>query len=329
MQTAANPPAGSDADREIVVTRVLDFPRERVFAAWTDPRHVGEWWGPDGFATTTLAWDFAPGGQWRYTMHGPDGVDWPNDIRYTRIVPGRHLAYEHGDDTPGAAPWFRVTVDFIDEGAGTRLTMRLVFDSAEKCAETKKHGAVDGGRQTLARFDRHLAALASDTAAATEEVFICTRELAAPPERVFAAWTEPDRLLQWFGPVGMQLENLRFDLRPGGEYHYAMHAADGSFTMYGLWRFVEIVRPVRLVIEQSFADAEGRRTPPPFPGDWPASWTTTVTFAPRDGRTRLTLRSSPAGATAAQRRFFRDMHASMQNGWGGTLDALGRHLALD
>jgi uncharacterized protein YndB with AHSA1/START domain len=145
------------AEREIVVTRVFDAPRERVFRAWTDPRHVGEWWGPRGFTTTTHAMDFRVGGVWRFTMHGPDGTDYPNDVRYTEIVEPERLAYDHGSDD-GGDPNFRVTVTFADRGGRTELTLRLVFPSAEAREAAAKYGAVEGGAQTLARLDEYLSA---------------------------------------------------------------------------------------------------------------------------------------------------------------------------
>jgi len=74
------------ADREIGTTRIFDAPRELVFRMWTDPEHVGNWWGPTGFKTTTQLIDVRPGGQWRFIMHGPDGTDYPNKIVFVEIV---------------------------------------------------------------------------------------------------------------------------------------------------------------------------------------------------------------------------------------------------
>ena len=81
---AADSAAGSTADREIVVTRLIDAPRELVFEAWTDPKHVDKWWGPRGFTSTTSEMDVRPGGIWRLVMHGPDGRDYPNHIVFEK-----------------------------------------------------------------------------------------------------------------------------------------------------------------------------------------------------------------------------------------------------
>jgi uncharacterized protein YndB with AHSA1/START domain len=82
--------------RSIIGTRVFDAPRELVFSAWTDPKHLAQWWGPDGFTTTTSAFEFRAGGVWRFVMHGPDGRDYENRITFDEIVPPERIVYHHG-----------------------------------------------------------------------------------------------------------------------------------------------------------------------------------------------------------------------------------------
>lgn len=154
---AASASAGT-ADRELVFTRVFDAPRELVWTAWTDPRHVGEWWGPRGFTTTTHEMDVRPGGVWRFVMHGPDGTDYPNRIVYTEVMRPERLAYDHGDDDGTDDVSFQVTVTFADEGGRTRLTMRMRFASAEELRRVvEEFGAVEGANQTLDRLGEYLA----------------------------------------------------------------------------------------------------------------------------------------------------------------------------
>jgi uncharacterized protein YndB with AHSA1/START domain len=143
------------SDREIVISRVFDAPRDLVFQAWTDPRHVGSWWGPTGFTTTTHEIDVRPGGVWRFIMHGPDGVDYPNKIVYLEIAKPVLLVYDHGDE---GQQYFHVTITFVEENGKTRLTMRSLFATAEEreMVVTKYH-AIEGGNQTLDRFGEHLA----------------------------------------------------------------------------------------------------------------------------------------------------------------------------
>jgi len=145
--------------RAIVGTRVFDAPREIVFEAWTDPKHLAQWWGPNGFTTTTSAFDMRPGGIWRFVMHGPDGRDYENRITFDEIVPAERIAYHHGGGDDIEPVQFRTTVTFEDLGGKTRLPMRGVFPSAqERDRVIKEYGADKGLVQTLARLGDYVAA---------------------------------------------------------------------------------------------------------------------------------------------------------------------------
>jgi uncharacterized protein YndB with AHSA1/START domain len=142
----------------ILMTRVFDAPRELVFDAWTDPRHVGQWWGPRGFTTTTFEMDVRPGGEWRFVMHGPDGRDYPNRIVFSEVVRPQRLAYAHRGDDESEPVSFQVTVTFDDVGGRTRLTMRSQFPSAEERDRViREYGAVEGGKQHLERLAEFVA----------------------------------------------------------------------------------------------------------------------------------------------------------------------------
>lgn len=80
----------------IIGVREFDAPRELVFRAWTDPKHLAQWWGPNGFSTTTSAFDLRPGGVWRFVMHGPDGRDYENRVTFDEVVPPERLVYHRG-----------------------------------------------------------------------------------------------------------------------------------------------------------------------------------------------------------------------------------------
>lgn len=149
-----------EAARSIVTTRVYDAPRELVFAAWSDPDRIAQWWGPNGFTTTTSEFDMRPGGVWRFVMHGPDGRDYQNRVTYEEVARPQRLVYRHGGEEADLEPVeFRNTVTFEDLGGRTRLTMRAVFPSAaERDRVAREHGAVEGGEQTLARLAEYLAA---------------------------------------------------------------------------------------------------------------------------------------------------------------------------
>src|SRR5882672_4172967 len=118
------------ADREIVLTRTFDAPRELVFDAWTDPRQITQWWGPTGFTTTTDEMDVKPGGVWRFVMHGPDGTDYKNKIVFIEVVRPERLVYRHAGDAETDPVRFHVT--FAAQGSKTRLTMASIFETAEE-----------------------------------------------------------------------------------------------------------------------------------------------------------------------------------------------------
>lgn len=152
-------PADHDPNRTMEVTRLISAPRDLVFKVFTTPGHIDQWWGPNGFRNETHAMDFRIGGLWHYTMHGPDGKAWPNWIRYTLIEPPVRLVYDHGGELDEPAH-FKGEITFEDEGGQTRITLRLLFPTAEALEGARAHGAIDGGNQTLARLEAYVADLA-------------------------------------------------------------------------------------------------------------------------------------------------------------------------
>ena len=140
------------ADREIVISRMISAPRELVFEAFTQVRHLSQWWGPEGFTTTTRAFEFIVGGAWDFVMHGPDGTDYQEWITWTEIVPSERIAMLHGEfrDDPNT---FESVVTFAAEGGTTRLELRTLFPSAElREAAMRNSHAMEGGRQTLSKL---------------------------------------------------------------------------------------------------------------------------------------------------------------------------------
>ncbi|MBA2544860.1 MAG: SRPBCC domain-containing protein, partial [Deltaproteobacteria bacterium] len=113
-------PIPTTSDREIVQERIFDAPRELVWKAFTERAHIDKWWGPNGFRNETSAMDVRVGGVWRYLMHGPDGKDWVNWIRYEEVTEPSRLVYAHGGDTDEAM--FHVTITFTELGNRTKLT---------------------------------------------------------------------------------------------------------------------------------------------------------------------------------------------------------------
>jgi len=99
---------------------------EQVFAALSDPARVARWWGPDGFTNTVHQFDFQPGGTWLLTMHGPDGKDYPNESRFTRIVPDALFEIEHF-----SGHHFILTIALRAAGSATDVHWQQTFDTIE------------------------------------------------------------------------------------------------------------------------------------------------------------------------------------------------------
>ena len=149
--------ADTSPELEFAFTRLIDAPRELVFAAFKDPHHISQWWGPNGFTTTTYEMDVRVGGQWLFTMHGPDGTDYENRVRYTEVKEAELLAYDHdGGDGADRMHSFKAVITFADEAQKTRVTLRLVCATKEQREMMAKFGAIEGGHQTLSRLDDYL-----------------------------------------------------------------------------------------------------------------------------------------------------------------------------
>jgi uncharacterized protein YndB with AHSA1/START domain len=155
-EAAGTAAATGTEDREIVLTRVFDAPRELVFQAYTQPEHLAQWYGPNGFTITTYEHDCRPSGRWRFMMHGPDGKDWPNRMVFREVVRPERLVFDHGSDVDDDPDQFHVTITFEDEGGRTRLTSRMVFRTREQRDVKTNFGAVELGHQTLARLAEYL-----------------------------------------------------------------------------------------------------------------------------------------------------------------------------
>lgn len=145
-------------DRTIHITREFEAPRELVFEAFSQQKHIGKWWGPNGFSTTTKSMEFKVGGEWIFTMHGPDGTDYPNRVVYTKIKNPELLKYDHfaGYEDDGKPPHFKATITFEEVNGKTKVEMNMLFPTAEKRGEAAEFGAVEGGHQTLSRLAEFL-----------------------------------------------------------------------------------------------------------------------------------------------------------------------------
>jgi uncharacterized protein YndB with AHSA1/START domain len=157
QETRAEP---ATADREIVISRVIDASRELVFEAFTEVRHLSQWWGPDGFTTTTRSFEFREGGVWDFVMHGPGGTDYAEWITWTEIVPPERIALRHGEsrDDPNV---FESTLTFAPHGTATRIEMRTVFPTTQlRDQAVEQYHAIEGGEQTLSNLAAYVTEVA-------------------------------------------------------------------------------------------------------------------------------------------------------------------------
>ena len=135
---------------------MIDAPRELVFEAFTEVRHLSQWWGPEGFTTTTRAFEFRVGGEWDFVMHGADGTDYQEWISWTEITPPERIALLHGESR-GDPNAFESIITFAPDGAATLIEMRTVFPTKEMRDEVvEKYHAIEGGQQTLSNLDSYV-----------------------------------------------------------------------------------------------------------------------------------------------------------------------------
>ena len=141
-------------NRQLRMKRMFKAPVELVWEAWTKPEHISKWWGPNGFTTTIHKMDFQEGGEWKLTMHGPDGTNYPNKSIYKEIIPFEKIVFEHIN------PHFFTTVIFTKHGEGTEIDWSMLFDSAEMLETiVKAHKADEGLKQNLEKLSAYLTKL--------------------------------------------------------------------------------------------------------------------------------------------------------------------------
>lgn len=140
---------------ELTHKRILNAPRELVWDVWTQPEHIKEWWGPNGFTITNKKMEVETGKQWDFVMHG-FGQDYENKVEYLEVVKPSLLTYRHGNEDDSISFMVHVTFD-VEDGDKTLLTMRTVFKSAEILDElNRKVNAIEGGNQTLNKLESYV-----------------------------------------------------------------------------------------------------------------------------------------------------------------------------
>jgi len=147
--------ADTTADREIVVTRVIDAPRELVFAAFTEREHIEQWWAPKG--ATTHEMNVQPGGTWRYSQAVGNGSATPFKVEFIELDKPTRLVYDYGPDAGNGSDPVRTTVTFEEEDGKTKVTLQLLFVTAVERKQAVKYGAIVGAMQALETLADYLA----------------------------------------------------------------------------------------------------------------------------------------------------------------------------
>jgi uncharacterized protein YndB with AHSA1/START domain len=213
------------SELEHVLTRTIDAPRELVWAAWTDPKHVAQWWGPRGFTNPVCELDVRPGGAIRIDMRGPDGTVYPMAGIYQSIDMPERLVFTSAALDAEGKPLFEVlnTVTFAEQGGKTKLIVHAKVVKSTAKAAPYLDGMDEGWKQTIDR----LAAYVAKQEPADRQI-VTTRVLDAPRELVFKMWTDPEHIVQWWGPKGFTTTTYSMDVRPGGVWRFVMHGPDGT-----------------------------------------------------------------------------------------------------
>ena len=306
---------------QIITTRLIAAPRELVWKVLTTPEHLQHFWGPDGFTNTYRQFDLRVGGQALFTMHGPDGTDYPNRFKFLTVEPPRLLRFDH--DNGGEGPIqhkFLGEVELFNEGAKTRIELRMTEESME-ARDAVVGFATEGGRQNLDRLAAYVAPMAAE-----KNLFVIERSFPVSQERLFKACTKVEDMMQWFSAPGMKVIKAQQDFRVGGVYHYGTASPQGQ-EMWGKVTYKEIKPNSKLVYLQSFSDKDGGMGSHPMAPTWPQEMLTVFEFVPEGAKqTKLKISWIYAGIDDTEASTFHAAHEGMTGGWTGSLDALQNYL---
>ena len=315
---AASSPSAKYAEREVVITRIFDAPRELVFKAWLDPKRLRAWWGPHKFTNPVCELDARVGGKWHVVMRGPNGMDYPCGGVYREIVEPERLVFTNiaTDDKGNPIIDGLTIVTFEEQNGKTKLTLKTRGTALVDYAAAYLTGMEAGWTQSLERLAEHLHAQVKDAPNAADREIIITRVFDAPRELIFQVWTDPKHVAQWWGPRGFSTTISEMDVRPGGFWRVVMRGPDGTDYKNKIV-FLEVVKPERLVYKHE-----------PEKNTEPSTHQSIVTFEEQPGqappKTKVTMRMIFKSA-AAKDHIVKKYNAI--EGGNQTLDRLGEHLA--
>lgn len=299
-------------------SRLFAASREQVYTAFSDPSLLTRWWGPRGFTSTLHVFDLQPGGRWHMTLHGPEGAHYPNEILFTAVTPGQQIIFDH----LGSMHRFLMSMDFTDEGGGCRLSWHMQFEDGRE-SDKLRHFIIEANEQNFDRLEVLLAELPS------ERDSVLQRSFAAPCAALYGAWTQPERLAQWWGPHAFTNPVCDFQGQADTPYRMVMRSPDGED--YPLKGQILVAQPPRhLVFTMDCSEhpdhwqdlIKPARDPEE---DNPAGLIlTSVTIVEEtDQNCRLIIRQRFESEALCQRFLSIGMH----DGWNESLDSLAALLA--
>src|SRR4030042_5632400 len=258
--------------QEVVVTRLINAPREVVYKTVTDPLMIPKWWGPSRFTTKVINMAIMPGGNWRFLQKDNEGKEYGfHGVYHEVLIPERLIYTSEYEGTPGHVTL--ITDKFTERDGKTIITSTTVFQSVEDRDQMLLWGMEEGTTAMTNRLneilkmeniqerkDLAMAQKNEDTGCIT-----ITRVFDAPRERVWERWTDPDQYMCWWGPKAFTSPYAKFDLRPGGKFLSCMRGPDGK-EYWDTGIFEEISKLNRIVYTDSFADEHGNVVPASFYG---------------------------------------------------------------
>ena len=226
-------------NRELRISKILSAPIEQVWEVWTNPNHIANWWGPNGFTNTIHKMDFQEGGEWILTMHGPDGTNYPNKSVFKEIIPLKKIVFEHFN------PHFITTVQFESNGQNTLLNWSMVFDTSEMLETVvKAHKADEGLKQNIEKLENYLRQHGNQQNVIVEHAFNADRPL------VWRAITEKEMMKQWY------FDFTEFKAVVGFKFEF-MGGEDGGKQWKHLCEITEVVPESKLTYSWKYEGCTG------------------------------------------------------------------------
>jgi|ERR1041385_4890421 uncharacterized protein YndB with AHSA1/START domain len=305
--------AKSTKPEPLIIERTFHAPVALVWKALTNKEDMKRWY----FDLK----EFKPeaGFEFQFVVEH-EGMVYDHRCRVTEAIPNKKLAYTwRYADRPGDS---LVTFELFADGDKTRL--KLTHEGLESFPAQPafaRKNFMQGWTQLIG--NSLLEFLSKELC----EPFVISREFNAPRQVVWKAWTERERLMQWFGPKGFIMSTASLDFRPAGILHYCLRAADGK-EMWGKFVYREIVAPEKIIWINSFSDKDGGLTRHPFSSMmWPLQMLSEATFTERNGKTTVTIKWLPFDATEEERRTFDGARDGITQGWTGTFEQLADYLS--